>query len=192
MPNQPSRAAFTLDQARTIGLRKEQVYRMVTVGDLHRVGRGVYVRPDMVDPTLESLTAATVAQSAATMCLTSALVHHGLSDAIPFGTDIALPRGVRHPAGFEHVGWHSFDPTTFDLERTSFANLDGLHLNVYSPERTIIDSFRLAYREGSDVANIALRRWLTRRGNSPSSLLQLAEAFPRALPRLRQALEVLL
>ena len=51
MLNQASRAAFTLDQARTIGLRKEQVYRMVTVGDLHRVGRGVYVRPDMVDPT---------------------------------------------------------------------------------------------------------------------------------------------
>ena len=76
---------------------------MVTVGDLHRVGRGVYVRPDMVDPTLESLTAATVTQSAATMCLTSALVHHGLSDAITFGTDIALPRGVRHPAGLEHV-----------------------------------------------------------------------------------------
>jgi hypothetical protein len=31
-----------------------------------------------------------------------------------------------------------------------------------------------------------------RRGNSPSSLLRVAEAFPKALPRLRQALEALL
>jgi predicted transcriptional regulator of viral defense system len=192
MPNQASRAAFTLDQARAIGLHKEQVYRMITTGDLHRVGRGVYVRPDMVDPTLEPLAAATVAQPAATMCLTSALVHHDLSDAIPFETDIALPRGVRHPAGFEHVEWHSFEPATFDLGRASFANLDGLNLHVFTAERTIIDSFRLAYREGSDVANIALRRWLARRGNSPSSLLRLAESFPKALPRLRQTLEVLL
>ena len=166
MTDQAPQAAFTLDQARAVGLRKDQVYRMVMVGDLHRVGRGVYVRPDMVDPTLESLAAAAAAQSAATMCLTSALVHHGLSDAVPFGTDIALPRGVRHPAGFEHVSWHSFDPTTFILGRTSLADLGGLQLHVYSAERTIIDSFRLAYREGTEVANIALRRWLAQRGNS--------------------------
>ena len=58
-------------------------------------------------------------------------------------------------------------------------------------ERTIIDSFRLAYREGNDVANIALRRWLAQRGTA-APLLRLAEAFPKALPRLRHALEVLL
>jgi hypothetical protein len=99
---------------------------------------------------------------------------------------------VRHPAGFEHVSWHSFARETFDLGRESFADIGDLHLYVYSAERTIIDSFRLAYREGGDAANTALRRWVSRRGNSPSSLLRLAEAFPKAAPSLRQALEVLL
>jgi hypothetical protein len=65
-----------------------------------------------------ALAAATVVKPAATMCLTSALVYHGLSDAIPFTTDIALSRGTRHPAGFAHVSWHSFDASTFDVGRT--------------------------------------------------------------------------
>jgi hypothetical protein len=117
----------------------------------------------MVDPTLESLAAGTVVQSAATMCLTSALVHHGLSDTIPLETDIALPRGVRHPAGFEHVGWHSFDPATFDLGRAGFADLDGLQLCVYSAERTIIDSFRLRVNDPRVVSSTI------QRGESESS-----------------------
>lgn len=192
MPKPTSSTAFTLDQASAAGLRKDQVYRMVRTGELHRVARGVYVRPDVIDPALESLAGATAVRPDATMCLTSALVHHDLSDAIPSRTDIALPRGVRSPAGFEHVQWHSFDPATFSVGRTKLVDLDGLRLYVYTAERTIIDCFRLAHREGADVANTALRRWLARRGNSPSSLFRVAKAFPKALPRLRYALEVLL
>ncbi len=114
-----------------------------------------------------------------------------LSDAIPLATDIALPRGARHPAGFEHVNWHSFDPDTFELDRT-FIEKSGLALAIYSAERTLIDCFRLAHQEGTDRAHEALRRWVRQRGNQPSSLLELATSFPKAKSRIRQALEVLL
>lgn len=108
------------------------------------------------------------------------------------GADIALPRGVRHPAGFDRVVWHSFDPDTFEVGRTLLEQ-DGLSLAIYySAERTIIDCFRLAHREGRDQAYEALRRRVGRRGNQPSSLLDLATAFPKAKPRIRQALDVLL
>lgn len=183
---------LTLDQARTAGLRKDQVYRMVEAGEIERVGRGVYVRPDMIDPAFVSLAAATALQPAATMCLTSALVYHDLSDAIPIRTDIALPRGTRHPAGFTHVTWHTFDAATFDLGRIVLDASSGLQLAAYSAERTIVDCFRLSHLEGSEVGYAALRRWIARRGNSPSSLLQVAAAFPSARRRLRRALEALL
>jgi len=183
---------FTLEAARAAGLSKDQVYRMVEAGEVDRVGRGVYVRPDRLDPAVAALSAATVVKPAATMCLTSALVYHDLGDAIPFTTDIALPRGMRHPAGFTHVTWHSFDVATFDVGRTAMAGRSGLDLWVYSAERTIVDSFRRMHREGSDVAYSALRRWVARRGNSPSALLRVARGFPTALPRLRDALETLL
>lgn len=189
----------TLAEARAAGVRKDEVYRMVESGELERMGRGVYIRPNLIDPAVAPLAAATAARPESTLCLTSALVHHDLSDAIPQATDIALPRGTRQPAGFRQVMWHSFDRATFDLGRTvmtSTAQQDSraadLSLAVYSPERTIVDCFRLAHLEGLDIAHEALRRWVRRRGSSPAVMLQTAAAFPKAAPRLRQALEVLL
>ena len=185
-------AAFTLRDARAIGVRKDQVYDLVARGQLDRLGRGVFVRVDLIDPAHAALAAAASARPASTMCLTSALVHHGLSDAIPFAVDVALPRGTRHPAGFEQVSWHSFEASTFAVGREYIDAGGGTEVAVYSAERTIVDSFRLMHLEGADVAHEALRRWLRRPGSSPSRLIRTAEAFPQALPRLRLALEALL
>ena len=184
--------AFTLDDARAAGLRKDQVYELLARSELERFGRGVFVRAEVIDPLYATLAAATAARPTATLCLTSALVHHELSDAIPFATDIALPRGTRSPAGFTHATWHRFDTVTFDFGREFMDAGGGMRVALYSAERTIVDCFRLMHQEGSDVAHLALRRWLSRRGNSPSVLLQAAAVFPKALPRLRAALEVLL
>lgn len=184
--------AFTLDDARAAGLRKDQVYELLERGEIERVGRGAFVRPIAVDPAFATVAAATAVHAAATLCLTSALVYHELSDAIPFATDIALPRGTRHPAGFAHASWHSFDAATFDIGRERIDAGEGIRVAIYSAERTIIDAFRLMHQEGSDVAYEALRRWLRRRGSSPAALLMMARSFPKPLPRLRLALEVLL
>lgn len=123
---------------------------------------------------------------------TSAPVRHDLSDAIPFESDIALPRGAHHSAGLAHVAWHSFDRTTFHIGRDHIDAGNGFTLAAYSAERTIVDCFRLMHQEGSDVAYEALRRWLRRRGNSPAALLKVASSFPKSQQRIRQALEALL
>jgi len=102
---------------------------------------------------------------------------------------IALPRGIRHPAGFGHVSWHSFDKTTFGIGRIRLENAEELF--AYSPERTIIDSFRLAHHHGGDAAIDALKRWLRQRGNYPARLLEVATAFPRTCQPIRSVFEVL-
>lgn len=184
--------AFTLRGARLAGVQKHHVYDLLESGEIHRVGRGVYMRPGAVAPAFAPLVAATVANEAATLCLTSALVQHELSDAIAFESTIALPRGTRHPSGIENVSWHNFDPATFNIGREQMEIDGGMPVAVYSAERTIVDCFRLMHLEGSDVAHEALRRWLRGRGNTPWSLMKTASPFPKALPRLRIALEVLL
>ncbi|MGB4778084.1 type IV toxin-antitoxin system AbiEi family antitoxin domain-containing protein, partial [Microbacterium sp.] len=136
-------AAFTLADARAAGLNKDQVYGLLERGEIERAGRGVFVRPQAIAPDFTALAAATVTHEDATLCLMSALVYHDLSDAIPFASDIALPRGTRHPAGLAHVNWHSFDPTTFQIGR-EHADIGGrLSAAIYSAERTIVDCFRL-------------------------------------------------
>ncbi|GHU30055.1 hypothetical protein AGMMS50256_16210 [Betaproteobacteria bacterium] len=117
---------------------------------------------------------------------------HGLSDAIPTRTDIALPRGTRLPAGFEHVTWHLFDASSFELGRIRVEPSSGMPLYVFSAEHTIVDCFRLAYREGSDVAHMALKHWLRQNGNTAAKLLEMAASFPRTLNDIRQVLEILL
>ena len=184
--------AFTLADARDVGVSKDRVYSLLERGEIERVGRGVYVRPDEIEPAFSALAAATAIRKDATLCLTSALVHHDLSDAIPFDSDIALPRGTHQPAGLINVSWHSFDPATFQIGREKVELGAGASATIYSAERTIVDCFRLMHQEGSDVAHEALRRWLRRRGNTPASVLKVATSFPKSLPRIRQALEALL
>ena len=184
--------AFTLKDAREAGLSKDQVYSLIVRDEIERVGRGVYVRADVVSPVFTALAAATALRDDATLCLTSALVHHDLSDAIPFASEIALPRGAHQPVGLANVSWHSFDPKTFQIGREHVDVGEGFEVAIYSAERTIVDCFRLMHLEGSDTAHEALRRWLRRRGNTPARLLKVAGSFPKALPRIRLALEVLL
>ena len=184
--------AFTLEDAREAGFSKDQVYSLLGRDEIERVGRGVYVRPDLVPPAFTALAAATALRAEATLCLTSALVHHDLSDAIPFASDIALPRGAHQPAGLTNVSWHSFDPRTFHVGREQVDAGEGAKVAIYSAERTIVDCFRLMHQEGSDVTYEALRRWLRKTGDTPASLLKVSGLFPKALPRIRQALEVLL
>ena len=184
--------AFTLDDARASGMSKDQVYWRLKRGDFERIGHGAFVRDGDIDPAYTVLAAATAVQPTATLCLTSALVHHGLSDEIPTVTDIALPRGTRHPAGFTHAAWHSFATETFEIGRESIDIGTGYHASIYSAERTIVDCFRLTYPENNHMGYTALRRWSARKGSSPRRLLKTASPFPQAIPKLRFALEVLL
>lgn len=184
--------AFTLKDARAAGMTKDQVYSLLKRDEIERAGRGVYVRPEVLQPAFTALAAATALRREATLCLTSALVHHDLSDAIPFTSNIALPRGTHQPMGLSNVSWHSFDQATFSIGREHADAGGGAKVSIYSAERSIVDSFRLMHQEGSDIAYEALRRWLRRRGNTPAGLLKVAGSFPKALPRIRQALEVLL
>lgn len=54
--------------------------------------------------------------------------------------------------------------------RTEHRLLDmELSIGLYSPERTIVDAFRLRHELGADVANEALKRWLRRRAGRPAT-----------------------
>ena len=98
-------------------------------------------------------------------------------------------RGRVRPPAITGVVWYAFDKDTFTVGRANLPNDVDLDLSVYYPERCVIDTFRLAYREGTDVATTALKRWLAKRGNSSSALLEMAKAFPRALLLLHRSLE---
>ena len=182
---------FSYAQARAAGLTKHRLYQLRDSGSIEQVERGLYRRADAEIGNLE-LIAAAARIPTSTLCLGTALARHGLSDVIPSRTDIAIPRGHRRPATPSTIHWHFFDPDTFEIGRETIALDDHLRIGLYSPERSIIDAFRMRGIEGHEQAYEALRRWLKGRGAQPGKLLAMAQQFPRAFTPLYRALDALL
>ena len=183
-------AAFTRGEARQRGVTDRRLRALQDQGVIELWARGLYIRSD-APPHEADLMRIAVKAPLATLCLRSALARHGLIDDIPEQVDLALPRGRRHPTTGGPVRWHAFDPGTFEVGRDELALEGGFSLGLYGSERSIVDAFRLRHREGPELANEALKAWLRQRGN-PASLLRTALSFPKALPSVRGALEVLL
>jgi len=83
-----------------------------------QLGRGLFRRAgsaaEQADPDLLEIT---LRAPRATLCLSTALARHGLSDAIPARIDVALPRGQRQPRTQAPARWHAFAADTFELGR---------------------------------------------------------------------------
>jgi predicted transcriptional regulator of viral defense system len=184
-------STFSFGEARAAGLSKHKLYALRDAGRIELLSRGLYRR---TDATVSDLDLIEIAKRAplATLCLTTALVRHGLSDEIPASTDVALPRGRRNPVTSTPVTWHQFDRATFEIGRKAL-RLDSItSIGLYTPERCIIDAFRTRASGGHELANDALKRWLKTPGAHPASLLRLAASFPRTVAPIRRTLEIVL
>jgi predicted transcriptional regulator of viral defense system len=154
-----------------------------------RLSRGLYRKAGAAGD--EDLIEIAAQRPRATLCLRTALARHDLIDDIPAELDIALPRGIRPANTSVPVAWHQFDRETFDVGRHTTELDEATRIGIYSAERSIIDAFRFREKEGPELGNEALRRWL-RRGGQPSTLMRMATQFRKGAPALRHALEVLL
>lgn len=184
-------ATFSATMAAGAGIGARELRRLSESGAIDRLGRGLYRRGDLPPANLDLLEIVARRQDA-TVCLSSALAHHGLVDAIPARIDVAVPRGVRTPHTGAPIAWHHFDAATFTLGRTDLA-IDGSDatIGLYSPERSIVDAYRLRGLEGYEIAPEALKNWLRKSGSHPAVLMNIARQLPRASGPLRHALELL-
>ncbi|WP_156907755.1 type IV toxin-antitoxin system AbiEi family antitoxin domain-containing protein [Corynebacterium freiburgense] len=169
---------FTLEDARTSGLRKDEVYELVSMGVIHRIGRGVYEQDGVLPSETSIPIGVSLVRPEATLCLQSALAFHGLLDKTPERHHISVPRGMRFPAGFQTVDWHSFDRSTYDFGREMHSAEGDLQFAVYDPQRTLLDCFRLLHILGEETAMQALRAWSEERDNSLDELRTLAQHLP--------------
>lgn len=176
--------------AQQAGLSRSGLYRAAREGRLERIARGIYLPADTDAADWDWLEAA-IRRPDATICLTSALAHHDLTDAIPAALDVAIPRGSRTPVTTGAIAWHQFDKATFDIGREEIP-IPGTDqtIGIYSPERSITDAFRLRGEVGYELARESLKEWL-RRGGKPARLMEIASRLPRAKSPVLHALEML-
>jgi predicted transcriptional regulator of viral defense system len=184
-------SVFTYTEAIARGLSAERLYAFRDQGIVEQISRGLYRWADApeIDQNLLEV-AYRIPQG--TLCLTTALARHGLTDNIPARIDVAIPRGNRVPTLISPVDVRVFSKDTFELGRGEFKVGEGFAVGLYSPERSLVDMIRLRHREGSDIAWEALRRWLGRKGAKPAALIEMAKSLHGAERAVRNALEIVL
>lgn len=182
---------FRWSDAQAVGLPDPVLYGLLEEQRIERVSHGLYRRTE-VDIADLDLVVIAAANDRATLCLTSALARHDLTDQIPARIDVALPRGTRQPKVSAPARWHTFATATFDLGRDAVELGSEFTIGLYTAERSIVDAYRLRHLEGDELGREALKSWLQRRGSQPSRLLDVAASFPKALGRLREDPRVLL
>ena len=145
-----------LSQALALGLNRYQFYKLRDQGVIEPVSRGVYrlaELPPLRDP---DLAAVATRFPRAVLCLVSALAWHDLTTQIPRRVDLAVARNARLPLlDYPPVHGYRFSGKRFTsgIERH---DLDGVGLQVYSPEKTLADCFAFRNNLGMDVVLEAL------------------------------------
>jgi predicted transcriptional regulator of viral defense system len=171
----PQSGAFRVREAIKAGVHPRTLYAMRDQGIIKRIGRGVYRLSDM--PTLGNPDLATIAMRIpkGVICLISALSYHEITTQIPHQIYLALPRGAEPPRidyPPVHVFW--FSGLAFD-EGIEYHKVDGIPVNIYSPEKTIADCFKYRNKIGLDVVLEALKLYRSRKRFKVDELMHYAQ-----------------
>jgi predicted transcriptional regulator of viral defense system len=143
----------------------KDVADLVSLGYINKIRRGYYVWRGALDEMKEfELIACLVPQGV--IALFSAAQYYNMTTVNPTSIEIALPADARTPALPEHpplkvYKWvrHIYEA---GIERVRQKNV---FINVYAPERTVCDFFRMRLQIGEDISIEVLKNYMNGRRN---------------------------
>jgi len=173
------------------GIHPDTLYTMRDSGSLVTVSRGVYRLADSSPLSSPDLVTVAVRIPTAVICLISSLSFHDLTTQIPHEVHVALPKGAEEPR-LDHppVRTYRFSAGTF-TEGVEIHELDGIGVQIYSPEKTIADCFKFRGRIGLDTAIEALRLYRDRGDVRVNDIMQYS-SICRVEKIIRPYLEAIL
>jgi predicted transcriptional regulator of viral defense system len=166
---------FRLSEATAAGVHPEYVRRLTGLGQLTRVGRGLYALPTL--KATEHHTLAEVAKRVpkGVFCLLTALRFHGLGTQNPREVWLAVDRR----SGIPRV---DFTPVrTIRISGAALTDgieshrVEGIQVRVTSPARTVVDCFKFRNKVGLEVAVEALKDYRRLRKGTADELWRQAD-----------------
>ena len=179
-------------RALRLGIHPRTLYALRDIGDIERVGRGLYrlsTAPPLSSPDLVPIA---LRIPRAVVCLISALAHHHLTTQVPHSIDIALPSHAQIPKidGVPlRVFWY---PKPSFSAGVDVVRIDKVPVRIYSPEKTIVDCFKYRNKIGIDIAIEALRTYRERKGKPDFQSLMKFAQINRVQRVMRPYLEAIL
>lgn len=156
------------------GVHTDTLYELRDSGQIVELDRGLYRLSEIAEAEHPDLAVIAARAPNAAVCLISALSYHNITTQIPSSVHLAVPRG--HYRGISlsiPVTVYRFDPRTFK-EGLETHRIGGKPLKIYSPARTVVDSFKFRNKLGLDVALEALRLARQRKRVQNRELLRYA------------------
>ena len=170
-------ATHTLVRARElrdVGIAGQTISRALENGEIDRIGRGLYARPDCdmdVDHALAE-TAKRIPQGV--IAMVSALAYHGLTDQMPRKVWVAIGGSNWSPVP-------SYPPTRIVRFNAKYLRqgiethtISGVEVPIYSIPKTLADMFRNGRMVDRSVAVEGLRAALDQRKATPGDIAEAA------------------
>ncbi len=184
---QPMRRAAELRMA---GINPATIARAMEDGELERIGRGLYIRPEFEFDKDQALAEAAMRVPKGVIAMTSALAYHDLTDQMPRRVWMAIARHDWAPTP-SHPPIRTIRFSDRYLHQgVEMHEIAGMQVPIYSVAKTLADMFRNPQLVDRSVAIEGLRAALNQRKASPASIAEAAKAAG-AWTRMRPYLEAL-
>jgi len=178
-------------QAMREGIHPDTLYAMRNSGMLEKVSRRIYRLADDSPLGNPDLVTVVTRISGGVICLISALAFHDLTTQIPHEVHVALTRGAEEPR-LDHpqIRIYRFTGKAFSAGVETH-KLDNVSVPIYSPEKTLADSFKFRNKIGLDTVLEAVRFYRERKNVKVDDLMHYA-SICRVEKIIRPYLEAIL
>lgn len=163
-------------ELRNAGIAAATIARAVKDGEVERVGRGLYQRPDATIDAAHALAETAKGIPKGVIAMASALAFHGLTDQMPRKVWVAIGPGDWSPVS-------SYPPTRivrfsekYLREGVEHHMISGVSVPVYTIPKMLADLFRNSKLVDRSVAVEGLRAALDQRKATPAEIGQAAKA----------------
>jgi predicted transcriptional regulator of viral defense system len=164
-------------ELRKAGIDGKTISRAVRDGELIRISRGLYQRPDSEVETAQSLAEAAKRVPKGVIAMVSALAFHGLTDQMSRKIWVAIsPKDWGAPAP-------SYPPIRIVEFRDKYMHqgiehhrISGVDVPIYSVPKTLADIFRNSRLVDRSIAVEGLRAALAQRKTTPGAIAEAAIA----------------
>lgn len=169
-----TKGVFRASDVASLGVSAQYLNYLARRGDLRRVGRGLFTRPDHSPTEHHSLVAVAAHTPGSVVCLLSALQFHAIGTQMPHAVWLAIRNKARVP----HVP--TMPVQVVRMSPASLAGgvethyLEGVPVRIFSAAKTIADCFKFRSTVGLDVALEALKEGLAARKVSPAEIYPFA------------------
>jgi predicted transcriptional regulator of viral defense system len=180
---------MTFQDLKGQGIHPNTITKLVAVGQLEKVQRGLYRYPKASLQTHEHLVEVCTRVPKAVVCLGSALDFHALGTYVPNEIHIAIGRKAWKPQLEMPINVHYFSDAiyAYGIEEYKVA---GHNLRVYSQEKTLVDSLRYLEWVGLEIFLQAFKDYLAKPERDIPTLLKAAKVN-KVEQHLRPYLEAL-